>query len=192
MPDSTILCGKSSEPEAVTVRLYKSWGRESDKGWARKPDFIRRRLRERYIDPIEQLPRQAKHGFLIMAVSCLLIETLEAFHSGWTSTRTHSSDSFDNFFSRQVRFSVFHQPGIAVDFYENVRCALLHQGETRNGWTLRRSGPLLDGKTINATKFHREIARALDDYCGALGSLGNSGLRKNFDTKMNFILKQCL
>src|SRR5947209_7608580 len=107
MPDNTLLCGKRGQPGAVMVAMYRGWQREPERGWSKKPDFIRRRLRERFIEPIEQTPTAAKNGFAVMALSCLLVETLEAFYQGWTSTRTHSAESFPNFFGRDPAFSCF-------------------------------------------------------------------------------------
>src|SRR5262249_50058355 len=120
MPDDTVLCGKKGTPEAITVGDCKNWAFETDHGWSKKPDFIRRRLYERYVDPVfalngtEQL-RGKKHGFYVMAVSCLLIETLVSFWRGWETTepykdasgkkvRGKSGKAFKLFFRVQPRF----------------------------------------------------------------------------------------
>jgi hypothetical protein len=192
MPDDTLLAGRRGTPTAITVAIYKSWKRLPDRGWSLKPAFIRQRLRERFIIPIALANPDAKHGFTTMAVSCLLIETLEAFYQGWTSTLKHSGESFKNFFHRQTRFKEFDTPGMAEDFYEHVRCGLLHQGETRQGWTIVRSGSILEGKKINAAKFHGRLAGAIDDYRDDLRNEADLLLRKHFDHKMKFIVEQAL
>jgi len=190
MPDDTLLCGKRGSPSAVAVKDYKAWDRHPDRGWSKKPAFIRQRLRERFIEPISSIPIDARHGFTTMAINCLLIETLEAFQRGWTSTKTRSAESFRYFFSRQPRFAEFNGAGISYDFYENVRCGLLHQGETRNGWTIVRAGPILQSKRINATKFHGRLAGAINDYHEELANPANRSLRANFENKMKFIIEQ--
>ena len=45
--------------------------------------------------------------------------------------------------------------GIPRDFYKNVRCGILHNGETKNNWKIIRSGKLFneENKSINATEF---------------------------------------
>jgi hypothetical protein len=190
MPEDTLLCGKRGSANAVSVGEYKAWNRHPDCGWSKKPGFIRQRLRERFIEPISNTPINARHGFATMAVSCLLIETLEAFRQGWTSTRTHSAESFRTFFARQPRFAEFNGIDPPDEFYESVRCGLLHQGETRNGWTITRTGLVLDGKRINATRFHARLAGAINDYRDELADPNCTDLRRKFDDKMKFIIKQ--
>lgn len=198
MPDDILLCGERNTQTAVTVGDYKRWCNEPDEGWSRKPDFIRRRLRERYIAPVEALDtsaelRKKKHGFYVMAVSCLLIETLVSFYRGWetterrSKTKGKSNKAFKLFFRVEPRFGQFRDK----PFYKNVRCGILHQGETTGGWIIKRSGPLYDGlKTINATKFHRELAHAVDEYAARLER--NEGqLRLHFEKKMEAVIENC-
>lgn len=126
--------------------------------------FFIERFTERFVTPVESTPVVAKHGFTMMALSCLLIETLESFWSGWPTTDGRSQLAFCQFFSRTSRFHSLlgHVPG----FYKHVRCGILHQAETTGGWRIRRQGPLFDpvALTINATAFHRELQREILNY----------------------------
>ncbi len=198
MPDGTLLCGQRNTPTAVTVGKYKRWLLEKDQGWSKKPDFIRRRLYERYIEPVKALDankelRKKKHGFYVMAVGCLLIETLVSFYRGWETTarrgktRGKSGKAFKLFFRVEPRFAAFR----GKLFYKHVRCGILHQGETTGGWIVRREGPLYDGlKSINAAKFHKELAAAIDEYAERLKE--NQGrLRTYFDKKMKAVIENC-
>jgi hypothetical protein len=205
MPANTILCGKKGSAKAVRIVDYLGWEQETDHGWSRKPTFIRCRLFERYIDPVWALDsnldtKAKKNGFYVMAVSCLLIETLVAFCRGWETTEPHRDSSgrkvkgrsrkaFEFFFRTQPRFSAFK----SSEFYKHVRCGILHQGETTGGWTIERKGLLFDGvKCINATRFHNELASAVDDYVAVLRNPpNNSKYRKNFDKKMRAVIKNC-
>ena len=81
------------KPDTVTVGLYKTWEHLPDKGWSQKPDFLKRRLRERYVDPIERLVPDEKNGFNIMALSCLMIETLESFYQGLGDTKNKRAEN---------------------------------------------------------------------------------------------------
>lgn len=202
MPDFTLLCGKRNNPDAVTVGLYKRWLLEQDHGWSKKPSFIQRRLCERYIDPVQALNankelKTKKHGFYVMAVSCLLIETLVSFWRGWESTEPcrgvrryipgKSRRGFELFFRVQPRFKSLRGKA----FYKRVRCGILHQGETTGGWTIERTGALYDGKKrINATKFHDELAGAIKDYVVELKK-PDSPLRAYFDKKMKAVISNC-
>ncbi len=53
--DDTLLCGQRGSPGRVTVADYRMGETDSDHGWSKKPDFIRRRLFERYIAPVRAL-----------------------------------------------------------------------------------------------------------------------------------------
>ena len=74
----------SSEPrlsKSTTRTRYREM--ETAKNRTGIADFIRERLTERFIDPVDSTPREQKHGFTTMALSCLLVETLESFWHGW-------------------------------------------------------------------------------------------------------------
>lgn len=194
MPDNTLLCGKRDTPSAVTVGMYKAWLSEPDAGWTHKPGFLKRRLRERYINPVEKLRPEDKNGFMIMALSCLMIETLESFYHGWGSTKDRSRECFELFFARQPRFKTIQDAGLAKRFYYDVRCGILHLGETRGGWTIIRKGPMFDRAhlILNATAFHRLVALTLNDYCGELTNpVGAWPIRKHFDDKMQVVIENC-
>lgn len=51
-------------------------------------EFLVRRFTERYFTPINAVTdRKKKHGFCTMAVSCLMIETLQCFWTGAKGTQ---------------------------------------------------------------------------------------------------------
>jgi hypothetical protein len=148
-------------------------------------------MSERYIEPM-RVDRAKKNGFTIMAVSCLLIETLESFIQGWPDTKNKSQLAFCNFFDRNIGFALFH--GEAQNFYKHVRCGILHQGETTGGWHIRRNGALFDKttRTINAKKFHDEVESVLKSYCIDIqGSDWSMPIWQSFRKKMHSVCKNC-
>jgi hypothetical protein len=70
-------------------------------------DFVNERFSERYIMPIKNLNPNEKHGFSIMAVSCLMIESLESFKSGFKDTKKKSKKTFVKFLSTEFEFKDF-------------------------------------------------------------------------------------
>lgn len=169
----------------VTIAKYKLWeaGRERD----RISDFIHRRFSERYLRPAMS---PGRHGFAMMAIGCLMIEALESFYQGWSDTRRMSYKPFALFFGRNKEFDVF-QP-LAEDFYRNVRCGILHQAETKNGWRIKRIGPMYEAtnQTINATLFLRELIAALERYRNSLAtSAWESDIWVQFTNKMAYVCK---
>ena len=129
-------------------------------------EAIRRRFTERYISPVSE--SNAKHGFTQMAICCLMIEALESFRQGWKSSDGHEKEAFDLFLKRETLFADLR--GYEHYFFSNVRCGIMHQGETYHGWKIVRRGPLFDSatRTINAARFLSAMKELLDSFCDAL------------------------
>lgn len=173
----------------ISVADYKKMEESRDRKAI--AEFMQHRLSERYIDPM-RVDREKKNGFTIMAVSCLLIETLESFIQGWPDTKNKSQLAFCNFFDRNVSFDPFR--GEAQNFYRHVRCGILHQGETTGGWHIRRNGTLFDKttRTINAKRFHDEVEKVLTSYCANLqGFDWSTPTWQSFRKKMRNVCENC-
>jgi hypothetical protein len=204
--------GKVQLSSSVTVRCYLEM--ERCKETKRLARFIEERLSERYITPLEAVCKEKKNGFLMMAASCLLIETLVSFHEGWVTTdcgltRSNIRDpckplnskrntiscgevAICYFFERESSFACFR--GYGTEFYKNVRCGILHQGETRSGWKVRRSGPLFEPSKprINATKFLAAVKAAVTAYARKLEAVPwEDDLWRNFRQKMDAVINNC-
>jgi hypothetical protein len=156
--------------------------------------FFVERFTERYITPINAAHKKKKHGFCTMAVSCLMIEALECFWSGWRDTNETGKGklAFRQFFQRIPALSAFRDVG--PQFYKNVRCGILHQAETTGGWTVVRYGPLFDTRRlrINATTFHRVVEESLLSHARSLKTADRNSERWiNFKTKMGYVCGNC-
>jgi hypothetical protein len=172
----------------ISVARYREFVAAEDRAAIAR--FVQTRFKERYLRPITT---PGKHGFTMMAVACLMIETLESFAHGWRDTKRRSEEAFVKFFKRHRPFAVFHP--IARGFWRDIRCGLLHQGEARGGWRIRRSGPLLEqaSKVINATRFVSALAGTLDEYAQALQLADwNSFVWRNCRSKMDAICENAL
>ena len=186
MPDDTILCWK----DKTRVGDYKNWKAVADQ--QKLSELIVNRLTERYIDPVFATP--SPNGFASMGVSCLLIETLEAFYQGWPSSEKRSQLAFCLFFDREHRFRDFR--GHAAGFYKHVRCGILHQGETTGGWVIRRRGALFDPwpakLAVNAARFHTILRDCIVDYGTELsGAAWSEEIWKHFFVKMDATVRNC-
>lgn len=116
-------------------------------------DYFHTRLRLRYLDPIKVLQDNGAfqgEGFSIAAIRCSLVEFLESSVQG-KSYRflrkgdaplgpyeySSSSDIFTSFLRNRTPFDKdFTDEQTARDFYEGVRCGLLHEARTKKGWTI--------------------------------------------------------
>lgn len=148
----------------VTVREYREFKTRQNR--EKIADLIYERFFERYIEPFKE--NQSKHGFSMMAVSCLMIEALFCFRQGRKRTGEKGCDAFEKFFADSSHLREF--VGFGGQFYSNVRCGILHQGETYDGWKILRKGELFSqtSKTINATKFMKALENKLCDYTAEL------------------------
>lgn len=169
----------------MTVAHYCAFERLEDR--KALGNFIVERFEERYFKPVED--SKSKHGFTILAVCCLVIETLESFYQGRPDTKRISQDMFRDFFKRDPLLRVFGSEDNW--FYRDIRCGILHQGEIRGGWRVLRSGPLLDTKekTINATRFLRELRKAVIIYSTQF--MTNEECWNLFKKKMKAVCANC-
>ena len=158
-------------------------------------DAIHRRFVERYLQPASDATGPGR-GFAMMAIACLMIEALESFRRGWPDTRVRGlgEQAFCSFFDGHDVFAPFR--GHAREFYEGVRCGILHQAETTLGWRIRREGQLLtnvDGiRTINARTFVQALRKALDRYRDCLKAAEwNEEIWRNLHKKMERVCANC-
>jgi hypothetical protein len=146
-------------------------------------EFVRRRLRERYVEA------DGLHPFGMMARNLLLVESLQSFWKGTEWTEATGARAFGEFFGRVPPFAEL--ANVAGQFYGCIRNGILHQGETVNGWWLSVDGPLWDArtKTVGVNAFHDAIAHAVDAYAAEVahgGVVADACLRK-----IGFILEHC-
>jgi len=177
----------------VTVGQTRKWmTNKDDDAKSKLIELVRHRFYNRYLKHIECIDS----GFLMMAVSCLMIETIESFRQGLrdTSGRGVGLQMFKDFFEvEQMLFPGFNS--ISKYFYANIRCGILHQAETTNAWRiLRDDSPILnkDERTINSKKFVNALGGALDNYIEQLKANDfNSAIWKNVLLKLDDICENC-
>lgn len=121
--------------------------------------FFKGRLESRYFEPIKALQKLPTNGvgFSIVAIQCSLIEFLHATRKGlkyvvrnpdpnkFEYSRSKemfvefltSTDPFDKIFSCKGKHHAFSCHCKAEDFYEGVRCGLLHEARTKKGWKIQ-------------------------------------------------------
>lgn len=112
-----------------------------------------------------------KNGFAIMANCCLLIETLASFLNGFDKTPDRSAVKAYKKVFEKAKNDYDNNLGVFLNepIYGAVRCGLLHQGETYEGFKIRRDGQILfdkKAKIINATLFlnsSKEFLKSFQD-----------------------------
>jgi len=177
----------------VTIAQYRALEKAQDRPKIAK--FVHDRFAERYVVPLERVALASKHGFCVMAISCLMIEALESFRQGWPDTKNKSEQAFRIFFSRPQNQALAVFSDHAEGFYKNIRCGIHHQAETTGGWRIRRCGPLFDAnaKTVNATEFLQNLKACLENYCKELRQADwDHRIWINLRTKMDAICNNCI
>ena len=169
---------------SVTVGQLQSWiADKSDSSKNHIIDLIEHRFENRYLKHMKV--KEVDSGFLIMAVCCFVIETLQSFREGVPDTNGKGKRMFKNFFNHDKEiFPGFYE--LDNQFYTDIRCGILHQSETKNAWRILRGGKLLDTTeySINARLFIQALDKSVNKYLDELRS-------KDFGTKIwdNAILK---
>jgi hypothetical protein len=179
--------------QVVTIRDYLALVKQQDKNAIAQ--FVYGRFYSRYLKPFtfnsKQYRKEFKNGFSMMANCCLLIEVLQSFKNGWGDSNGKSGRAFKEFFETEGQFVEMRNVG--KDFFKNVRCGILHQGETTGGWTIDRAKRnLIDGKRIHANVFIVRLEKSLKEYCNKLRTSNwDSEVWQNCRAKMRTIISNC-
>ncbi len=167
-------------------------------------DFYFERLRHRYLDPIKVIQENGTlqgEGFSIVTLQCSLIEFLESTIQGKSyryakqdkDLSTHeyrlSGEMFVNFLCTREPFVKEFTKSVAQDFYEGVRCGLLHEARTKKNWRIWARSP--DGKSVIDVEkkllyrdgFQKELDMFIEWYRVAL--LSNSSFQEAFVRKFD-------
>lgn len=187
--------GETKKLIKITISDYDKMIDGKDKD--RIAYFVFNRLFSRYIRPYSfnnsEYTSKYKNGFSIMASLCLLVETLQSFKNGWGDSDRKSEKAFKEFFENNTHFKELKQQGSII--YKNIRCGILHQGETTGGWKITREGKkLYDNKTntLDAVLFAERMEHSLSDYSKSLiTSEWDSEIWDNFRTKMRKVIQNC-
>ncbi|HVS50853.1 MAG TPA: gamma-glutamylcyclotransferase family protein [Opitutaceae bacterium] len=170
-----------------TVERYRelkpSLATEDSAAWTEVIEAVRRRIDERYVAPVSELEqhddkprdeRPTRAGFAIVALDCLLIDTIQSFREGRSETAEKSpARSFEEFLNTP-RFSDFNNRDRG-NFFQNVRNALLHNGETRSDWKIRIGIDRMlkrEGTTrlLNRKFFHAAVLEEWKTFCDAVAA----------------------
>jgi len=160
--------------------------KQNKKLWEEAIEFFDKRLHSRYLQPIKVIENNSNiegEGFSIVAILCSMIEALESFYQGRTYRKGAKGNPLDekveyykslpifkSFLTNRDPFkNLFSLNGLVEDFYENVRCAILHEAATRNGWTIRVDTEEMievNGyqKILNRALFVKEIENYMGGY----------------------------
>lgn len=175
-------------------------GSPTARQWHYAIEILNDRIYGRFIEPVDKIQELEYSGFAVMALDCLLIDTIQSFKEGRVRgnvAEQATKKSFLTFLRTSRHFSAaFNSNQKASDFFNDVRCGLLHDGETRRNWRIwaksdESPNTLLekrDESTIVYRKtFHGALKHEFKDFLVALADPRNRSLRTNFLKRMDAI-----
>jgi hypothetical protein len=163
------------------------------KDWSKAADVIRDRLDGRFLRFASDCLKDKYSGFVVLAIDCLLAETIQQFMDGVTDGHKQSQKMIKKFL-KGPRFQPDFDAEARKAFYLDIRCGLLHQAEAKRMWLIRRKQPALLTKVVNGQgyivdveRFHAGLQGSLNDYLKVISEPTSSLLRSNLWEKMNQI-----
>ena len=164
--------------------------------WQRAADIFEDRMQGRFFEIVGKIEAQPFAGFAVLAIDCLLIETLQQFREGVPNSRRKSQQHFVDFLT-QTRFGQVFDNDLALRFYRQIRSGILHQGEVNENSLVRKGDrfPLIaraddgEGVIVNRVKFHAMLVRVFEDYLADLRNPKNEAARHKFKAKMDYICR---
>lgn len=120
--------------------------------WDTAFEYLRLRINERFIEPADKLielenhlpASEKKYGFAVLAIDCLLCETIQSFYEGVIDSSGKSTRLFTTFLQNRNNFKPFFPDyNQAYAFYKNFRCGILHQAQTSSDTIIWAVGDLI-------------------------------------------------
>ena len=172
----------------------------SKNDWDKAIDMFSDRIYRRYIEQINVLLNNPKvNGFVIMAINCLLIETMLQFREGLDqSPRNQCRDKYSDFLVDN--FPETFCKKAAERFYRDVRCGILHSAQTKGKTCLSTEDSYIidfdsnNKMHISVVGISNVLQEYIEKYCIELVTdISNAEtieLRENFIKKMDYICKR--
>ena len=129
--DITVGVGSTLEDARRIIRHLRCDSHEEQ--WQEAVGLFANRINNRFIFAIDQLLKSKNLEAVampIMALNCLVIETMYQFKKGEDETRCNNLKAFKSFFRNS--YYLKECESASEKFYKGVRCGLLHQGQVKN------------------------------------------------------------
>ena len=161
------------------------------------------RLELRFLNPIKILQDNGTfqgEGFSIMVILCSLIEFIESTYQGKTyrflqrgeilSAHEYSSSKnmFTDFLSNREPFRNSFDANLSREFYSSIRCGLLHEASTKNGWRIwATSGNAVIINSQEKILYRNEFEIAIRELINSYGQelQASALLQENFIRKFS-------
>lgn len=162
--------------------------------WDKAIDIVEDRIKGRWLNSADQLLCEPHSGFAILALDCIVLESLWGFIHGKGVPAGSEQQVYRDILMRpSFGFSV----ELCDSFRKLVRNGIMHDAETRHRWLVESSIPIHtiaqeNGKgdcVLNRTEFHRVLTAVFQDWIAKLRG-GDAELRGNMRQRMNQIIQR--
>lgn len=190
---------------SISPKFRKSHWQQAhaNNDWERMVEIFQDRIEGRFLKPVRLIANHVDigefSGFSILALDCLIIETLNQFYSGLNETEGEHKKAFWNFFKNSEFFKNHFTRKKAFTFYSHYRCGILHQAQTKGKSVVRIDQRTMiqsvendnsESLIVDRALFHKALEQEILSYMEKLKLGGNENsekLRSNFVKKINFI-----
>lgn len=179
------------------VEHWKRLDFRSEADWQIAITIFEDRLETRYLEHIRALLPRKTSGFVVLALDCALMETLQQFRLGIRKTPDGEGKKYFVSFLTTTLFSEHFDERSAALFYKTIRCGLLHQTETGATSRVKRGSdqPVVaytsdrTGIIINTKRLHDLLEKVIANYVAELRKPLSKPARMAFLKKMQFICR---
>jgi hypothetical protein len=174
-------------------RLNLSNSNANDADWQTAADIVEDRVRGRLINWIDKLAAERFAGFAVLALDCILIESLFGLETGKPSPG--NAATYHKVLTRPRFLNGGFDTVAATCFCECIRNGISHDNETRKGWLIERNVPnrkilvrKSSGYQLNRTEFHKAVVAEFSECMKKIRE-GNNDARQKMRKRMEDILK---
>jgi hypothetical protein len=200
---------------------------EINDNWLEIIEKFKTRIENYYLIPIDNVrePSRLKgEGFTILTIQCALIEMFAAFKYGKIHNHSkragrpnyeyklsnecfipflHTESIFENhFYKIEHGEKIINQPFSATEFYNNVRCGLMHEARTKGNWIINAkkkyegnetifisNDSLKDKISIDRSILNKQLKEYFTDYLNKISENSQEGnrLRRLFARKLDHL-----
>jgi hypothetical protein len=159
--------------------------------WDTAINIVEDRIKGRWLDAANRLLDMPHSGFAILALDCIILESMWGFKNGKAAPENGG---------QVYRDILTHQPfgwtdELSESFRKRVRNGIMHDAETRNGWLVEKTVPANvivskdknGDQVLNRTKFHNALKGAFGEWVVNLRN-GDAPLRRNMRKRMDKVI----
>jgi len=160
--------------------------------WDTAINIVEDRVRGRWLDAADRLVDEPNSGFAILALDCIVLESLWGFMNGKAVPKRQEQQVYQDILT-SPRFGLSQD--LSERFRELVRNGIMHDAETRNHWLVEKTVPrhVIAQKNkrgdyvLNRTKFHSALRATFGDWVKKLRD-GDAAMRSKMRKRMDEVI----